>query len=265
MDWSLLTCARRDHITYAPDEPELRRRLTTGTPVGEAWRCLRCGTYVPGAPQGSGPADRAPLVKRGKELRDAFIMRFFAVERAVRGLLVLVAAYGVWRFAESRGSIQRIFEDEIPLLRPIAKQVGWDLDHSKMVESARHVFDMKAETLRWLAVALVVYAAVELIEAVGLWLLKRWGEYFAVIATSFGLPVEIYELAERVTVVRIGALVINIGLIVYIVVTKRLFGVRGGRAAHEAHLRSESLLEVEHAGHDADLRHHQDVRTDTAG
>ncbi|MBW8483862.1 DUF2127 domain-containing protein [Actinomadura parmotrematis] len=259
MDWSLLTCARKGHVTYAPDEAALRDRLHTASPVGEAWRCLRCGTYVLGAPHRTGPAGEAPLVPRGRALRDAFIMRFFAVERAIRGLLVLAAAYGVWRFAESRGSIQRVFEDEIPLLRPIARQVGWDLDHSKIIESARHVFDMRASTLRWLAVALVVYAAIEIIEAVGLWLLKRWGEYFAVVATCFGLPVEIYELAERVTVLRVGALLLNVGLVVYIVVTKRLFGVRGGRAAHEAHLRSESLLEVEHATHDADLRHHRDA------
>lgn len=255
MDWSLLTCARKGHITYAPDEPPLRRNLNVDTPIGEAWRCLRCGTYVHGEPHGSGPAEKAPLVKRGKELRDAFIMRFFAVERAIRGIVVLVAAYGVWRFAESRGSVQRIFEKEIPLLRPLANQIGWDLDHSKIVESTRHVFDLNSSTLRWLAVGLVVYAAVEIIEAVGLWLLKRWGEYFAVTATSFGLPIEIYELTEKITVVRIGALLINIGLIVYIVVTKRLFGVRGGKAAHEAHLRGESLIEVEQASRQADLKH----------
>lgn len=265
VDWSLLTCARKGHITYAPDEEDLRRRLHVATPIGDAWRCLRCGAYVHEKPHGSGPAERAPLVKRGKELRDAFIMRFFAVERGIRGVIVLLAAYGVWRFAQSRGSVERVFEKEIPLLRPIADQVGWDLDHSKIVESIRHVFHLEASTLRWLAVGLVAYALIELIEAVGLWLLQRWGEYFAVIATSFGLPIEIYELTERITVVRIGALVINVGLIVYIVVTKRLFGVRGGKAAHEAHLRSESLLEVKQATHESDLGRPSAAATESPG
>ncbi|MGI5207175.1 DUF2127 domain-containing protein [Spirillospora sp. CA-108201] len=265
MDWSLLTCARKGHTTYAPDEEKLRERLVVSSPIGEAWRCLRCGTYVHGEPHGTGPADRAPLVKRGRELRDALIMRFFAVERGIRGLIVLVAAYGVWRFAGSRGSIERIFEKEIPLLRPFAEQIGWDLDHSKVVTSVRHVFDLDARTLRWLAVGLIVYGAIELIEAVGLWLLRRWGEYFAVVATCFGLPIEIYELAEKVTALRVGALVLNIGLIVYIVVTKRLFGVRGGRAAHEAHLRSESLIEVEQATHESDLRRPNPPAPEPAG
>ncbi|MCW2899653.1 MAG: hypothetical protein JWO67_1918 [Streptosporangiaceae bacterium] len=256
MDWSLLTCARKGHITYAPDEPALRDDLHVATAAGDAWRCLRCGTYTHGEPHGRGPADQAPLVMRGKQVRDAFIMRFFAVERGIRALLVLAAAYGVWRFSAHRGSIQKIFEQDLPLLRPLADKVGWDLDHSKIVMSIRHVLELKTSTLGWVAVGLLAYAAVELIEAVGLWLLKRWGEYFAVIATAFGLPIEIYELTERITVVRVGALVINVALIAYILFSKRLFGLRGGKAAHEAHLRSASLIEVRQAGQDMDLRHH---------
>jgi uncharacterized membrane protein (DUF2068 family) len=253
VDWSLLTCARKGHITYAPDEPALRPRLHVSTPAGEAWRCLRCGTYVQGAPHGSGPAELAPLVLRGRQLRDAFILRFFALERLIRGVIVVAAAYGVWRFAQARASIQQVFDKEIPLLRPIAKQVGWDLDHSKIIESIRHLFELKSSTLTWVVVGLLAYAAVEIIEAVGLWLLKRWGEYFAVIATSAGLPLEIYELIERITAVRIGALVINLGLVVYIVVTKRLFGVRGGKEAYEAQRHAASLIEVEQAAGEPDL------------
>ncbi|GAA2111047.1 DUF2127 domain-containing protein [Actinomadura alba] len=255
MDWSLLTCARKGHVTYAPDEPRLRGRLRAGTPVGEAWRCLRCGAYVHGPPHGSGPADEAPLVMRGRQLRDAFIMRLFAVERAIRALIVLAAAYGVWRFAHHRGSIQRIFQEDLPLLRPLAGKVGWDLDHSKIVMGLRHALEVGTGTLTWVAVGLLAYAVVEFIEAVGLWLLKRWGEYFAVIATSFGLPIEIYELTERVTVVRLAAFVVNVVLIVYIVVSKRLFGLRGGRAAHDAQQHNASLLAVERASHEADPRH----------
>jgi hypothetical protein len=86
---------------------------------------------------------------------------------------------------------------------------------------------------------------IEIIEAVGLWLLKRWGEYFAMIATSVGIPYEIYDLTAKVTVLRLAAFVINVALVVYLVVTKRLFGVRGGKKAYEARLRSASILQAE--------------------
>jgi hypothetical protein len=46
---------------------------------------------------------------------------------------------------------------------------------------------------------------------------------------------------------RIGALVVNLLLVVYLVWSKRLFGVRGGKRAYEARLRSESVIEVEQA------------------
>ena len=41
MDWSLFGCARKGHVTYEPDEPDLRDRLMTPTAGGTAWRCLR--------------------------------------------------------------------------------------------------------------------------------------------------------------------------------------------------------------------------------
>ena len=37
-------------------------------------------------------------------------MRFFALERVIRGLIIAAAAYGVWRFSAHRGSIEGIFE-----------------------------------------------------------------------------------------------------------------------------------------------------------
>lgn len=60
-----------------------------------------------------------------------------------------------------------------------------------------------------------------MIEGVGLWLAKRWGEYFAVVATSLFLPVEIYELTEKVTALRVGVFVVNIAAVVWLVVSKR--------------------------------------------
>jgi hypothetical protein len=107
MDWNLFGCARRGHVTYAPDEPQLRDRLMAPTAGGTAWRCLRCGVFVAGEPRGGGPAAVAPLIRRGKELRSELILRVFAVERFLRFLIVGGAAYGAWRFTSDRAGIQR--------------------------------------------------------------------------------------------------------------------------------------------------------------
>jgi uncharacterized membrane protein (DUF2068 family) len=245
MDWSLLGCGASGHVTFAPDEPGLRERLGVSTREGAAWRCLRCGTFVIGEPTASGPVSAAPRVRRDKELRSALILRVFAVERFLRAIIFGGLAIAVWRFAASRMSIEQAYDHALPGLRAFLSQLGFNVNHSKLLGLIQHAFTLNTRTLTWLALAAAGYAVIEIIEAVGLWLLKRWGEYFAMIATSVGIPYEVYDLTAKVTVLRLAAFVINVALVVYLVVTKRLFGVRGGKKAYEARLRSASILQAE--------------------
>jgi uncharacterized membrane protein (DUF2068 family) len=258
MDWNLRSCGRHGHVTYAPIEDDLRAKLHVETPMGIAWRCLRCGDFVLGEPRGVGPAQDAPEVLRGRALRDAVILRLLAVERGIRALLVLAAAYGVWRFRANRDAVQQAFDEDLPLLRPIAEKLHYNLDDSSIVHSLRSVIQANTKVLAAVAIGLLVYGILQLVEATGLWLLKRWGEYFAVVATSLGLPIEIYELIEKITVIRIGALIINIVAVVYLLLSKRLFGLRGGKKAYEEERHEASLLEVEEA---SQMPAHQPVRT----
>lgn len=247
MDWNLRVCGWRGHVTYAPDEQSLRARLQAETPVGTAWRCLRCGDFTVGAPRGGGPAAEAPLVARGKALQDAIVLRLLAVERFVRAVLILFGAYLLYRFRASQDAVQRAFTENLPLVRPIADKLGWNLDDSAIVHTIRNLIEARSTTLLWAALGLAAYGALQVIEAAGLWLLQRWGEYFAVVATSLGIPVEVYELTERITAVRIGALVINVAAVLYILLSKRLFGLRGGHRAYQAERDEAGLLEVETA------------------
>ena len=245
MDWSLLGCGASGHVTFAPDEPALRERLGVSTREGAAWRCLRCGTFVIGEPAASGPVSAAPRVRRDKELRSAFILRLFAVERFLRAIIFGGLAIAIWRFAASRMTIEQAYDNALPELRAFLRQLGFNVNHSKLLGLIQHAFTLNSGILAWLALAATAYAVIEIIEAVGLWLLKRWGEYFAMIATSVFIPYEIYDLTAKVTWLRLVAFIINVALVVYLVITKRLFGVRGGKKAYEARLRSESILQAE--------------------
>lgn len=245
MDWSLRGCARKGHVTYAPDEPALRERLHVPTPAGEAWRCLRCADFVVGEPHGSGPAADAPTVLRGKALKDATILRVLAVERLVRAALLLALAYGVLYFENAKTSLKQTFDQALPAARPLARVFNYDLDTSPTVERIRHLLDSRQHTLTLVTVGLVAYAALQLAEGLGLFLLKRWGEYVAVVGTSLFLPLEVYELTDKASVLKVVALLVNVAAVVYLLLSKRLFGIRGGHAAFEAERASESLLEVE--------------------
>ncbi len=242
-------CARKGHVTYAPDEPELRERLMVATPGGTAWRCLRCGAFVTDGKRehGSGPAAMAPLIRRGKELRSELLLRVFAVERVLRFLVLGAAAYGVWRFRYDKAGIQRAFNNDLPAIRTLYGDLGFNVSHSKLLGFIQDAFSLNSRTLLYLAIGLAGYAIIELVEAIGLWLGQRWGEYFAMAATSAFLPYEIYDLTVKLTWLRVVALAINLLLVIYLICSKRLLGVRGGKHAYEAALRTESVIEVEHA------------------
>lgn len=98
--WELITCGLGGHVTYAPDDAALAARLRASTGLGEVWRCLRCGDFALGGPQGRGAPEDAPLIMRGKALRQAIIIRALGVERLVRAL-VLAGGVGVSRCAGS--------------------------------------------------------------------------------------------------------------------------------------------------------------------
>lgn len=247
VDWNLGTCARHGHETYAPDEPALRDRLHVSTPAGQAWRCLRCGDYVIGEPNADGPADEAPEVPRGRLLRDRRIMRLLALERWLRAAGLVALAVAVFTFIGRKEHLQEAFNTDLPLLQPLADQLGWNVNDSAVVRLINDAFALTPTLLVWIGIGLLVYAALQVVEGVGLWLVRRWGEYFAVVATSIFLPWEIYEITEKVTVLRTVLLLVNIAAVVWLIWSKRLFGVRGGAAAYHAEHSAESLLTVERA------------------
>ena len=248
MDWNLVGCARKGHVTYAPDEPALRDRLMAPAAAGTAWLCLRCGAFVTSGEHGSGLAAAAPLIRRGAELRSELILRVFAVERFIRFLVIGAAAYGVWRFKYDRAGFQRVYDNALPAIRALYQDLGFNVSHSSLLRLINESFAFDSRWLTLLAIGLALYALIELVESIGLWQGRRWGEYFAMVATSIFLPLEVWDLTRgHITWLKVGALAINLLLVIYLVWTKRLFGVRGGKVAYDARLRSESVIEAEQA------------------
>ena len=241
--WELVTCALAGHITYAPDEEALANRLSGKTGLGEVWRCLRCGEYTLGDPHGRGRAEDAPMTMRGKALRQAIIIRALAIERLFRAVVIGTAAYAVWTFRGARGAIQATLDRDLPIFRA----AGLKVDQMTVVHELEKALAAKPSTLVLLTSMLAGYALLEVVEGVGLWLLKRWGEYFAVVATSVFLPLEIHDLAKGITMTRVVTFTINVAAVIYLLVSKRLFGLRGGRKAYDEERRGEQLLDVERA------------------
>ena len=57
------------------------------------------------------------------------------------------------------------------------------------------------------------YGILEGIEAVGLWLMKRWAEYLTLIATALFIPYELHELAVSFSLFKIVAFAFNLAVV----------------------------------------------------
>ena len=73
--------------------------------------------------------------------------------------------------------------------------------------------------LRAIEAGTFFYAFLHMIEGIGLILERDWAGYLVVIATSSLIPFEIYEIARKPTLLRISLFLLNVGIVIYLIVT----------------------------------------------
>jgi len=66
------------------------------------------------------------------------------------------------------------------------------------------------------ALVALVYAAVNGIEAIGLWNQKAWATILVVGIVGMTIPVEIYEIIQKVSIVKFVVFAINIAMFIYL-------------------------------------------------
>ena len=94
----------------------------------------------------------------------------------------------------------------------------------------RPVGQFSTRTVLIIGIGAVLFGLLEITEAVGLARRRRWAEYLTVIAGCIGIPFELMEVLRRQTPLRIGILLINVAIVIYLAWQKHLFGLRGGVA-----------------------------------
>ncbi len=121
-------------------------------------------------------------------------MRGIAIIEAVKGFSILLVGFGLLSLVH-----HDVEQFAAELVRHAHLNPASHYPHI-FIEAAAKATDSR---LWMLALAAFLYAALRLIEAYGLWHRRRWAEVFALVTGALYFPVEIYELIERVTVVRI--------------------------------------------------------------
>jgi uncharacterized membrane protein (DUF2068 family) len=160
-------------------------------------------------------------------------VRAVAFFEALKGTLVLIAGFGLLAL------VHRDLEDLAERLVRHSHLNPASHYPRVFVEAAAHTSDSRLRTLAGLAFA---YSCVRFVEAYGLWKMRAWAEWFAIISGCLYLPAELYELIERPTLIKAGVLVVNALIVAYLLYVRLS---RTGRAAEDVIHRTEADKKAE--------------------
>lgn len=240
--YELIGCAWRGHVLAGLDVATIRPTdaLIVRERDGLRWhRCLRCDAWLPARPP-EHPAreflpalDEIEVPLRGRPLRDRYVLRLIALDRLIHFIVLAVLAVAIFAFARERVALSdRFFRIVDAVQGAVGGRTG--ATGQGMLGELEKAFRAQNSTLVFIGLVVAAYAVLEGVEAVGLWLAKRWAEYLTFVATTVLLIPEVYELTGTVSALKIVALVINLAVVAYLLVAKRLFGLRGGGRAERA-------------------------------
>ena len=135
-------------------------------------------------------------------------LRAVAVYEAAKGVLVLLAGFGLLTLMQQ--DLQYFAEQVIAHLH-LNPAKGYP---RIFIDAMTNVTDARLWLLAGFA---LIYAAVKGILAYGLWLERRWAEWFAVAGGAIYVPAEVYEIVRGVTWTKILLLIVNVCIVAYLI------------------------------------------------
>ncbi|HVC70949.1 MAG TPA: DUF2127 domain-containing protein [Acidimicrobiales bacterium] len=238
--YELFTCGWDGHVLVGTDaahvsgaDPVIVREID-----GVRWfHCLRCYAWVPvGYPEVPGreavpTRDEIELPLRGRLLRDRYVLRLIACDRAVHVAVFSVLAVIIFFVAGDHAALERDYAQ-------IVNAFGGPSQPHPFLGQFKHFLKISSSHLYEAGAVVVAYGVLEATEMVGLWFAKRWAEYLTFVATVALIPFEVYELISSISILKLVTFVINVAIAAYLLWSKRLFGLNGGHAAEDERLRA---------------------------
>jgi uncharacterized membrane protein (DUF2068 family) len=142
-----------------------------------------------------------------------------------RDPIFLVAAFKLFHaallLALAAGVHHLLRQDVAETVRHWAMALRAD-PHDRIVEAiVSRIGGLSRKRMEAIDLALLVYAALFLVEGAGLMRRRHWAEWMTVVTTGLLLPLEIHEVMRRPGPIRVAVLVANALTVVYLVVRLR--------------------------------------------
>lgn len=144
---------------------------------------------------------------------------------ASHAVLLLIGAAKLFKAAlligVGLGALRLLHADAADTVREWVRQIRIDPDNRLVHSALQRLHALTPDQLRNVSVGTFLYAALFIVEGMGLILLKRCAEYLTVVMTGAFLPLEIYEIVRSLTWVRMTVLAINVAILWYLIATLR--------------------------------------------
>jgi uncharacterized membrane protein (DUF2068 family) len=134
-------------------------------------------------------------------------LRVVSIFEATKGLLVLLAGCGVLMFIHR--DLHLAAEELVRHihLNPASRYPRIFIDLANNVSDGQ---------LWIMAISALLYSVVRFIEAYGLWLLRPWAEWFGLLTGGIYIPIELFELIQKITWPRVTVLSVNAAIVAYL-------------------------------------------------
>jgi uncharacterized membrane protein (DUF2068 family) len=134
-------------------------------------------------------------------------LRTLAMIEGTKGLLAIIGALVIFSFAH-----RDLTEVAFHVLSALHVNPA-----SRLAEGVLRGADKAtSQQIFFVGFGVLVYAAVRLIEAAGLWRERDWAQWFALLSACLYLPWEIYEIMHHFRPIKAVILFINIIVILYL-------------------------------------------------
>jgi len=142
------------------------------------------------------------------------------MKSADNGLVRLIALFKLLKAAllivVGLSALHLLHKDVASIAEHWVTVPGLDPGNRYVGKALQKFADLTPQKIKGLGVVSFIYAGLFLVEGIGLWLLKRWAEWFSVIITTSLIPVEGYEIYRHPSAVKCLVLILNIAVVAYL-------------------------------------------------